>query len=191
MKRRNTPAVRSCVAEQVTIRPATTAADLAAVRSLCWDYRDYLLSMQGVSEEVTDAFRPASKYEALMENLPILHARPKGIIMLATDPTGTPVACGMSHPLDGQTSEIKRVFVADAARGQNVAHQLCTSLNAQAHKDGFSRVVLDTHRLLHAAQRLYEKLGFSRRGPYQPMPDNVLPELVFFEKHLAPAMAPK
>ena len=166
------------------IYPATTDQDIDAVRMLCREYRTFLMSMDGVSEEVTDAFRPASKYEVLMQNLPCLHARPTGIILLAHDAAGTPIGCGMSHPLDAQTSEIKRVYVRDTARGTGIAAQICDTLVAQARTDGFTRVVLDTHRLLHTAQRLYTRLGFVRRGPYQPMPDNILPELVFFEKPL-------
>lgn len=168
----------------ITLTPALEAEPLDAVRQLCWAYRDFLVSLDGVSAEVTSAFNPASKYQALMDDLPRLHARPTGTILLARDGTGAAVGCGMSHPLDGDTCEIKRVFVTEAARGKGVAAQLCTSLVSQAEADGFGRVVLDTHRLLDKAQRLYHRLGFQSRGPYQPMPAEVIEELVFFEKHL-------
>jgi putative acetyltransferase len=167
-----------------TLHTALDGDDLDAVRALCWAYRDFLLSLPGVSAEVTDAFNPATKYEALMTRLPQLHARPRGTILLARDVSGTPMGCGMSHPLDDKTSEIKRVFVTDAARGKGVAESLCTALVTQAAQDGFSRVVLDTHKLLTTAQRLYLRLGFIERGPYQEIPKNVLHELVFFEKNL-------
>lgn len=166
------------------IRPATTAQDLAAVRQLCWDYRDFLTSMSGVSAEVTNSFNPAARYAELMERLPTLHARPHGTILLACDENGTPIGCGMSHPLDSKTSEIKRVFVSPGARGTGAAQHICEALIEQARQDNFTRVVLDTHKLLHAAQRLYLRLGFTPRGPYQPMPENVLHELLFFEKPL-------
>ena len=170
----------------ITLTPATTPADIADVRALCWAYRDFLGSVADVSAAVTSGFHPDAKYKALMAQLPDLHARPTGLIVLARDADGTPVGCGMSHPLSPDTSEIKRVFVTPAARGARVAQQLCEMLVAQAQRDGFSRVVLDTHRALHAAQRLYRRMGFAQRGPYQPLPDAVLPELVFFEKSLKP-----
>lgn len=165
----------------VTLIPALTGKDFDDVVRLCWSYRDLLLALPGVSREVTDAFHPSSKYETLMANLPRIHARPKGIILLARDAKGIAIGCGMSHPLDDQTSEIKRVFVTEEARGKGVAAQLCQTLITQAQSDGFTRVVLDTHRLLHAAQRVYLRLGFTPRGPYQPVPDNVLHELLFYE----------
>ena len=167
-----------------SILPATAPEDLTAVRALCWAYRDYIMSLDGVSAEVTSAFHPAPKYQALMDDLPRLHARPTGIILLARAASGTPIGCGMSHPLDLHTSEIKRVYVTADARGTGIAADLCNGLAAQAQADGFTRSVLDTHRLLHSAQRLYARLGYTQRGPYQPMPDTVVDELVFYEKPL-------
>ena len=45
-------------------------------------------------------------------------------------------------------------------------------------------MVLDTSLSLAAAQKLYTKLGFHPRGPYQTVPDDVLPSLLFYEKAL-------
>lgn len=172
------------MADAVTLHETTTAADLAAVRSLCWAYRDFLLSNTEIDRDITEAFYPVPKYEALMATLPEVHARPRGIILLAKAHDGTPVGCGMTHALDPHTSEIKRVFVTDAARGQGVAAQLCEALIAQARQDGFTRIVLDTSKSLRAAQRLYLRLGFAPCGPYQPIPPEILPELLFFERAL-------
>lgn len=168
----------------ITVRPATTEADIDDVVQLCWAYRDLLTNLPGISDAVLSAFQPASTYQALMDRLPVIHARPKGIMMLAYDAYGAPVGCGMSHPLAPDVSEVKRVFVTQEARGEGVAAQLCEALVDQARADGFERTVLDTHRDLLSAQRLYLRLGFTPRGPYQEMPPEVLPELLFFEKEL-------
>ena len=164
----------------VVITPATTADDLAAVRTLCWAYRDFLLNHSGTDRDIVEAFYPAAKYETLMQGLAQEHARPQGIILLARL-DGTPVGCGMIHAIDAQTSEIKRVFVTDTARGQGVAARLCTALMDQARADGFTRMMLDTSRTLTGAQRLYTKLGFMPRGPYLPVPEHMLPDLLFYE----------
>ncbi len=169
----------------ITLTQATSAADLEAVRKLCWAYRDFLLHNTEIDREITETFYPVPKYTALMAELEALHARPKGIILLARTADETPVGCGMTHALDDDTSEIKRVFVTDAARGKGVAAQICETLTAQARTDGFNRIVLDTSKALHAAQRLYLRLGFTPCDPYQPIPAEVLPELLFFEKSLA------
>ena len=90
----------------------------------------------------------------------------------------------MTQPLDRTCVEIKRVFVAPAARGKGVARNLCEGLIAQARQDGYDSIVLDTSEALHAAQALYTDLGFARSGPYQPVPDFILPHLYFYERAL-------
>ena len=166
------------------ISPVTSAADLDAVRALCWDYRQVLIDNNPVDLEITERFYPVPKYETLMAGLAQEHARPRGIILLARDAKGLPAGCGMSHALAAHTTEIKRVFVHKSHHGQGIAAQLCTALVDQAREDGFSRVVLGTSTHLPAAKHLYDKLGFARRGPYQPMPEDLLPHLLFFEKSL-------
>ena len=167
----------------VSIQPAETVANLAAVRSLCWDYHSFLLHNSDIDRDITQAFYPAAKYEALMQALPQEHARPQGIILLPKL-NDLPVGCGMIHAIDDQTSEIKRVFVSDTARGKGIAAQLCTALMDQARADGYGHMVLDTSITLTGAQRLYTKLGFTPRGPYQPVPEEMLPHLLFYETSL-------
>ena len=166
------------------ITPAVTAADIEAVRGLCWDYREFMLRNSELDRKITETFYPMSKYSSLMRDLPDAHARPTGFIAIARDQTGAAVGCGMTHAIDSQTSEVKRVFVSDMARGKGLAGVLCQALMDQARLDGFTRVVLDTSRSLIAAQRLYARLGFSLRGPYQPIPDQVLSDLLFYETSL-------
>ena len=168
----------------VTLSPAERQEDLDAVRALCWDYRTFLMENNPVDLEITDRFYPEPKYRTLMAGRAEEHARPQGIILLARDAEGVPAGCGMSHALDAQTSEIKRVFVPESHRGQGIAGALCNALVDQARADGFARVVLDTSTHLPGAKHLYDKLGFTRRGPYQPMPEDLLPHLLFFEKTL-------
>lgn len=170
---------------EILIRPATTPQDLDAVRKLCWDYRSHLLEVSEIDAEITETFYPVPKYTALMDRLAQEHARPQGIILLA-ELDGAPVGCAMSHALDADTSEIKRVYVAPQARGHNVARKIMTALMDQARADGFSRVVLDTSVNLGPARALYASLGFAARGPYQDIPDSALPHLLFFEAPLAP-----
>ncbi len=167
------------------IAPAVSDRDLEAVRRLCWAYREFLLNHTPVDRRITETFYPVPKYEALMARLPQEHARPRGIILLAREgPGGKALGCGMTHGLDRRTAEIKRVFVRPEARGRGIAAALCDRLVTQAREDGYARVVLDTSRSLAGAQALYDGLGFARRGPYQKIPEDLLPHLLFFERRL-------
>lgn len=165
---------------RVTVRAVEDDADLKAVRQLCWDYRAYL---EDFSEELksTVAFAyPADAYQALMDALPEKHARPKGIILLA-EADGHIIGCGMSHPLNDQDTEIKRVFVSAGARGTGAGKAISRALIDQARKDGFSRILLDTSRQFTGPQKLYESLGFQRRGRYSDLPPGFENYLVFYE----------
>ena len=167
--------------QEVRITPATRPEDIAAVRTLCWAYRDFLLAQSDRDRQITETFYPVPKYRDLMAALPEIHAAPEGIMLLAKDAQDIPLGCGMLQPILGDSAEIKRVYVTDAARGRGVARSLCTALVAHARAQGHARVLLDTSTSLTAAQSLYARLGFTRRGPYQPIPDSVLPDLLFYE----------
>lgn len=168
----------------VTLQPAQRPDDIEALRQLCWDYRTFLLNNSAIDKNITETFYPVPKYQALMDELPQLHARPKGLMLLARDAAGTPLGCGMTHAIDPATSEIKRVFVSASGRGQGIAHQICTELVKQARADGFKRMVLDTSKSLVAAQSLYARLGFTLCASYQPIPSDMLPHLLFYERTL-------
>ena len=67
----------------VVIREAKTAEDIAAVRQLCWDYRDVLLGLPARTSRLIEHFYPRDEYAAMLADLEGLHARPDGIILLA------------------------------------------------------------------------------------------------------------
>ncbi|WP_425043907.1 GNAT family N-acetyltransferase [Primorskyibacter sp. S87] len=161
----------------------STPDQLNAVRRLCWDYRDFLLSVEPSDKEVTATFYPRDKYAELMERLEQEHARPNGAIRLARK-DGNPVGCGMFRTLEPGTAEIKRVFVNEAARGTGAGFAIMTNLINQCRADGFNRILLDTGSELVAAQRLYQSMGFTLRGPYYDVPDIAKDVLVFYEMQL-------
>jgi len=164
----------------VDIRPVTTAADLAAVVELCWAYRDFLYNFAPTERLIVETFYPQDKYSALMGRLAEEHARPRGIILLA-ERDGIPLGCGMSHALSDTESEIKRVFVTDAARGTGAGRAICQRLIDQAREDGFEKVYLDTSVAFAPARALYTSLGFIERGAYQPMPEFTRDAICFYE----------
>ena len=174
----------TAAADGITIAEARTPDDIAAVRSLCWAYRDFLIGLSERDRQITETFYPVPRYRALMADLPRLHAPPAGTMLLARDAEGTALGCGMTHALAPDTAEIKRVFITEAARGKGVARRLCQRLIEAARAAGHARVVLDTSTSLGPAQALYTSLGFAPRGPYQPIPADVLPHLLFYELSL-------
>jgi putative acetyltransferase len=79
--------------------------------------------------------------------------------------------------------EIKRMFVAPEARGRRLGARLMEVLEAALRDAGLSLALLETGRDQRAAVRLYERCGYSRRGPFGGYADNGLS--VFYGKGLA------
>jgi putative acetyltransferase len=80
-------------------------------------------------------------------------------------------ALGMVALVDGRdgTTEIKRLFVRDEARGAGAATMLMDALERQARALGATRILLETGPKQHAAIALYERRGYERIenfGPY-------------------------
>ena len=167
------------------IRLAEGEADLAAVRHLCWKYREVLAERTRDLPGLLDYYYAVPKYEALLDRLAEEHARPNGAVFVA-ETDGRIVACGMTHALQCGVSEIKRVYVNEAVRGGGVARRLCTAAMEQARADGFATMKLDTMRQLPEAVRLYESRGFRPCGPFHHPPAKLARHILFFEKPLLP-----
>lgn len=96
------------------------------------------------------------------------------VFLVASDASGDAVACGGLRPLDDAVlgtavMEVKRMFVAPAARGSGVAAALLRELEALARRDGARRLVLETGTLQPDAIRFYSREGYEsipRFGAY-------------------------
>jgi GNAT superfamily N-acetyltransferase len=162
---------------------AESPEDFDEVRRLCWEYRDFLLTLGPIDTAIVRTFYPEDKYTVLMDSLEQEHARPHGAIKLALN-DDRPIGCGMYHTLEPQTAEIKRVYIRETARGLGAGRELMLSLIDQCRDDGFTRILMDTGVPLRAAQKLYHSLGFRERGPYHDVPEQARGRLIFFEMDL-------
>ena len=167
----------------LTIR-AATAEDMADISRLCWAYRALLLEREAGLPPMTAAFYPTDTYQTLIDDLPRIHARPRGDILLA-EAQGTPIGCAMYYPIgiDGVT-EIKRVYVDPNARGTGAGRKLIEDAMRRARSDGYTRMVLDTMAPLTEAISLYTRMGFTPCEPYYDVPPAFLPHLRYFEHPL-------
>jgi putative acetyltransferase len=79
-------------------------------------------------------------------------------------------------------AEVKRMYVAEAARGSGLGHRLLERIEDVARASGETVLMLETGTMNAAALKLYERAGFSRRDPFGDYPDH--PASVFMEKRL-------
>ena len=79
---------------------------------------------------------------------------------------GMPVGCGALRRLDAETAEVKRMYVTRQVRGRGVARAILSQLEAEAHRLGVRRMVLETGIRQPEAISLYLRTGFGRIQPF-------------------------
>ncbi len=79
-----------------------------------------------------------------------------------------PVACGCFRRVDGQTVELKRMFVRKDHRGQGLSALLLEALEDWAKELGYCIAILETGRLQREAIGLYQKLQYEVTENYAP-----------------------
>lgn len=78
--------------------------------------------------------------------------------------------------------EVKSMFVDPGHRGHKIGQLLLAELESEAKAHKLPWLYLETGNLLHAAHKLYENVGFTRRDPFGDYPDD--PNSVFMEKRI-------
>jgi putative acetyltransferase len=87
------------------------------------------------------------------------------------DEEGALLGCGALKRLADDHGEIKSMRTADAALGRGVGSAMLDRLIGVARAQGMGRLSLETGNSFAAANRLYQREGFERCGPfggYQP-----------------------
>lgn len=139
------------------IAPVARALDLDATVALFREYAASLpvdLSYQNFDQEIADV---AGKYGA-----------PGGALLLARGPDGAAAGCVALRPLAPGRCEMKRLYVAPAARGTGLGRALTLAIIGEARARGYRELVLDTLPSMQAAIALYRELGFRNTEAYYP-----------------------
>src|SRR4051794_3606429 len=100
-------------------------------------------------------FDPAASIPARLEELRL----PAGLFVVATL-RGDPVGCGALKFHDGEPTELKRMWVAEEARGLGIGRRLLAELERLAVAHGSRLLRLETNRSLHEAIELYRSAGY-------------------------------
>ena len=95
---------------------------------------------------------------------------------------GAAVACGALRRDAGGVGEAKRMYTIPSRQGEGIGGRILGRIEALAHEEALTRLVLETGHAHHAAYRVYERGGFTRCGPVLDYPDTGWS--VFYEKDL-------
>lgn len=105
--------------------------------------------------------------------------RPRGSFIVAMS-DGLPIGCVGLKGSSGEFAEIKRLWVAPAARGLGLGRRLMDAAEHAARELGIAVLRLDTNSALAEAGHLYRRTGWTEIPRFN---DDPYPDL-FFEKHL-------
>jgi GNAT superfamily N-acetyltransferase len=144
--------------DHVEIRPADPDAP-EAIACLAAYFRVLTDQIAGVTPDMfplpdpkADTYRP-----------------PQGQFLVAWS-DDLPVGCVSLRPLSPGTGEVKRLWVAEDARGQGLARRLMRRIEDEARALGYSRLQLDTNAVLTGAIALYHADGWHEITPYSDFP---------------------
>jgi DNA-binding MarR family transcriptional regulator/N-acetylglutamate synthase-like GNAT family acetyltransferase len=94
---------------------------------------------------------------------------PAGLFMVATL-HGDPVGCGALKFHHDAPTELKRMWVAESARGLGIGRRMLGELEAQAARHGAKTVRLETNKSLTEAISLYRSAGYVEVAPFNDEP---------------------
>ena len=167
-------------ASMVTIAPADPR--LPPARYCIQGYYDEL------AERFDDGFDPAVTISATAAEL----TPPAGLLLLATL-HDEPVGCGALKFHQDSPAEIKRMWVAPAARGLGLGRRLLTELEARALAAGATVVRLETNGTLTEAIAMYRSAGYREVPAFNAEPYAhhwFEKDLTAAGRHVAPPPAP-
>lgn len=106
-------------------------------------------------------------------------------VFVARDGNGRAVGIGALKVADHGQAEVKRMFTLPEVRGQRVGSALLETITDLARRKGVDHLMLETGTGpgFDGAHRLYERSGFTARGPFFDYPDSEWS--AFFEKRLS------
>jgi GNAT superfamily N-acetyltransferase len=107
------------------------------------------------------------------------------VVLVARDDDGTALGCGALRALGDGVAELKRMYVAPAARGRGVGKAVLAGLEDAAHDRGWTTLRLETGPKQPEAIGLYSRAGYrpiEAFGAYVDAPD--AEDSLFFERSL-------
>jgi ribosomal protein S18 acetylase RimI-like enzyme len=163
----------------ITIRP-TAPEEYAALGEITAQayLGDGLLDF-GESDPYLDELRDVAKRAAPAD---VLVAAADGRVLGGV--TFVPAGGPMADIARAGEAEIRMLAVAPQARGRGAGEALVRACVERARSvEGCVRVVLSTQRSMHAAHRIYERLGFTRtpERDWNPLPEVLDLTLITYE----------
>lgn len=170
---------------EIVVRLARSKDDIEAARMLCrewldWHWENYPSDWPRGDDH---PMNPKS-FETVLKNLPSLHERPLGGIIVASV-DGKPMGCVMYREARPGTAEFNRMFVSPAGRGHRLGRRLLDEMFKQLVADGYDHVFFSSATFLTQARAMYEDAGFVPMSQPKSFPDEWQDKVYFMKRSLA------
>ncbi len=142
------------------------------MKAVNYDNADFILLCEDLDAFLNIAIGGESKREKYKK---YNHLDTMDLVLVAYD-NGNAIGCGALRKYSEQEIEVKRVFVREEYRGQNIGGRLLEELICHAKQMGFERMILETGEFLAASVRLYRRYGFvqiENYGDYKNMAESL------------------
>ena len=133
--------------------------------TLFTEYTEMLMEMDAVVRQ----YLILQNYQKELEHPESKYGMPEGRLYLAYWDSRLAGCIGL-RKLDKDRGELKRLYVRSEFRGRRMGEALIRRILDDAREIGYRHVLLDTLPFLHAAIRLYRKIGFYEIGCYNESP---------------------
>jgi GNAT superfamily N-acetyltransferase len=116
--------------------------------------QDFINLVKLLDKELADRDGTDHSFYAQFNKIDLI----KNVVVAYCD--GNPVGCGAFKPYNDSSAEVKRMYVPEAVRGQNIASRVLTEIENWARETGFNTCILETGLRQPEAIALYKKMGY-------------------------------
>lgn len=135
------------------------------VKTLFSEYTDMLIEGDSSFRDYLEV----QNYDEELEHLESKYGLPSGRLYLAYY-EGELAGCIGLRKIDGQSCEMKRLYVRPQFRGNHIGDYLVKRIIEEAKEIGYSYMLLDTLPFLEDAIHMYKKYGFYEISNYNDSP---------------------
>lgn len=167
----------------ISIRMAQNDEDIEVARALCRDWLNWHWKAYPKDWPVEGNPMDPVKFQDTLRDLPKIHARPGGGIVIAFV-DGTPAGCVMYNKAESGVAEFNRMFVHKNGRGHGIGRLMLDHMFEAMRADGYERVMFSSATFLEHARRMYENAGFKDMPIPNGFPDQWRDYVYFMQRAL-------
>ncbi len=144
------------MSDDYIIRPPQTQEEWDQIPGLLLDYKNEF-----------DDDTCFTTFDEEMANVRNVYTDPGSHLILAVEESEKKVVgCIAMRTFSPGVAEMKRLYVVPSHRGLHLGENLALEILSYAEEKGYNSMLLDTMYEMHAAQKLYQQLGFVKVEPY-------------------------